>query len=263
VVVTPEADGLGTLWALMTATDAAGAYTWLTRLARGLGKDDPRSMDARRADLLAALLNGRPVTDPDVDGDDIDEGPGQAIQPVTPGKPLIHIVMAHSTLIGADDQPAELVGHGPIPAGLARDTAADAVWRRLITDPLSGTVLDHGRATYHPPAGLADHVRARDTYCRFPGCRKKAADAELDHVIPWSGGGETSATNLVALCTHHHRLKTHSSWRVHAEPDGGLVWTTPTGHRHSTAPHDHRPDPDPPPSSDPVPHMSDPDPPPF
>jgi hypothetical protein len=60
--------------------------------------------------------------------------------------------MAHSTLLGVDDQPAELVGHGPIPACLAREAAADAVWRRLVTDPLSGTVLGYGRTTYHPPA---------------------------------------------------------------------------------------------------------------
>ena len=43
VVVTAEADGMGTLWAMLTATDAVGAFTWLTRLARGLGADDPRS----------------------------------------------------------------------------------------------------------------------------------------------------------------------------------------------------------------------------
>ena len=61
VVVTTEPDGMGALWALLTATDAAGAFTWLTRLARGLGSDDPAAMDARRADILAALLNGRLV----------------------------------------------------------------------------------------------------------------------------------------------------------------------------------------------------------
>ena len=124
---------------------------------------------------------------------------GRPIQPVTPGKPLIQIVIPYSTLIGADDQPAELVGHGPIPASLAREVAAEGVWRRLVTDPLSGTLLDYGRTTYHPPAGLADHVRARDVYCRFPGCRRRAADAELDHVIAWSDGGTTSENNLAAL----------------------------------------------------------------
>ena len=67
MVVTAEPDGMGTLWAMLTATDAAGAFTWLTRLARGLGADDPRSMDARRADLLAALLNGRLLDTDDTD----------------------------------------------------------------------------------------------------------------------------------------------------------------------------------------------------
>ena len=259
---------MASLWALLTATQAAGAFSWLTRLARGLGPDDPRGMDTRRADILAALLSGQLVTNPDTDpttdtaagedraaggspdrtdstdGADVAAGPGRLIQPVTPGKPLIQVVIPYSTLIGADDQPAELVGHGPIPASLAREVAADGVWRRLVTDPLSGTLLDHGRTTYHPPAGLADHVKARDVHRRFPGCRRRAADAELDHVVAWSDGGPTSEPNLAATCTHHHRLKTHAEgWHVHAHPDRRLTWTTPTGRQHTTAPHDYRPDP--------------------
>ena len=79
VVVTAEPDGMGTLWAMLTATDAAGAFTWLTRLARGLGSDDPRSMDVRRADILAALLNGRLLhDDTDAHADtDADTAPGE------------------------------------------------------------------------------------------------------------------------------------------------------------------------------------------
>ena len=290
VVITPEADGMASLWALLTATQAAGAFTWLTRLARGLGSDDPRSMDTRRADILAALLTGRPVVNPDTtdiattdiattdiattggedtDGEDLPATAGTArpIHPVTPGKPLIQILIPYSTLIGADGHPAELVGVGPIPASLARETAADGIWRRLITDPLSGTLLDHGRTTYHPPTALADHVRARDVHCRFPGCRRKAADAELDHITAWSDGGTTSEPNLAATCTHHHRLKTHADgWRVHAHPDGSLRWTTPTGHRHTTRPHDYHPEPPgSPPSPPPTPARDDSslDPPPF
>jgi hypothetical protein len=190
---------------------------------------------------------------------------GRPIHPVAPGKPLIQIVLAHSTLIGADDQPAELIGHGPIPASLAREAAAEGVWRRLLTDPLSGTVLDYGRTTYHPPAGLADHVRVRDQHCRFPGCRRRATDAELDHTVAWAGGGTTSAANLHALCLHHHLLKGHAGWRIAAHPDGRLTWTTPTGHRHTTTPHDYGPQPPapPPPNTTPAPRTPDPDPPPF
>jgi hypothetical protein len=89
--------------------------------------------------------------------------------------------MAHFTLFSADDQPTELVGRGPIPADLAGEIAAQGVWRRLLTQPLSGTPLDYGRTTTHPPAGLADHVRVHDQYCRVPRCRRTAADAEVDH----------------------------------------------------------------------------------
>jgi hypothetical protein len=294
-------------------------------------------MDARRADILAALLNGRLVVDPDTDHTDTATGitttaaaatgdapstggaaydrvtgerltgngstsvstgqeptgagstadkdtagagtdpandvtaPGRPIHPVSPGKPLIQIVIPYSTLIGAGDQPAELTGHGPIPAGLAREAAADGVWRRLVTDPLSGTLLDYGRTTYHPPAGLADHIRARDLYCRAPGCRRRAADAELDHITAWSRGGTTSEQNLAAYCTHGHRIKTYApGWKVEAHPDGSLTWTTPTGHRHTTRPHDYRPEPPsapkpPPPAGRPAPPPNDPepDPPPF
>jgi hypothetical protein len=165
------------------------------------------------------------------------------MRPVTPGKPLVQVVISHSTLIGADDAPAELVGHGPIPADLAREIAAQGVWRRLVTDPMSGTVLDYGRTTYHPPAALADHVRARDVYCRFPLCRRRAADAELDHILAWADGGETGEANLAGYCLHHHKLKTHAGWRVEAHPDGRLTWITPTGHRHTTSPHDYGPEP--------------------
>ena len=183
-------------------------------------------------------------------------GPGRPIQPVTPGKPLIQVVIPYSTLTGADDQPAELVGHGPIPASLAREAAADGIWRRLVTDPLSGTLLDHGRTTYHPPAALADHVQSpRPVTAGSPAAARRAADAELDHITAWSDGGTTSEPNLAANCTHHHRLKTHAAgWRVHAHPDGRLTWTTPTGHQHTTRPHDYRPEPpESPPSPPPAP----------
>ncbi|QJY45621.1 HNH endonuclease signature motif containing protein [Pseudonocardia broussonetiae] len=228
-------DGMATLWARLTAPDAASSYAWLTRLARGLGADDPRTLDQRRADLLAAVLTGRLVLrDPAAAADTV------AVVPVTPGKPLITVLVPHSTLTGFDDAPCELVGYGPIPALLAREVAADAVWRRLVSDPLTGTVLEYGRTTYRPPAALADHVRARDITCRAPGCRRPAATCELDHVVPWDPGGTTGEDNLVALCPAHHDLKEQPGWQTELRPDRALEWTTPTGHRYRTGRHDHR-----------------------
>ena len=166
-------------------------------------------------------------------------------RPARAGKPLIHVIVPYTTLTGADDQPGELLGYGPIPADLARDIAADAVWKRLLTDPLSGAVLDHGRDTYRPPAALADFVRARDLYCRMPGCRRQASHCELDHAIDWAKGGTTTDTNLYTGCLHDHRLKDRPGWKVRQTPDGRVEWTTPTGHRYHSDPHDYRPDNDP------------------
>ena len=64
------------------------------------------------------------------------------------------VIVPITTLLGLEDYPGELVGHGHIPAGLAREIAAQGTWRRLLTDPASGTSLDYGRTTYTPPAGL-------------------------------------------------------------------------------------------------------------
>jgi hypothetical protein len=254
-------------------------------LALGCGKDDPRGMDARRADLAAALLSGRLTnaapapTDATTEGsgDDVGDESADSVgdpaagscgsggtdsrstesapQPVNPGKPLVHVLMPFSTLIGADDQACELVGHGPVPADLAREIAADAVLKRLVYDPLSGTVLDHGRTTYRPPAALADFIKARDVHCRSPICRRRALDGHLDHITPYPDG-PTNDKNLHACCGHDHRMKHAPGWAVRALPDGRIQWITPTGHRYHSHPHDYRPDeipPDLPPDKAPTP----------
>lgn len=82
-------------------------------------------------------------------------------------RPLIQVVVPLNTLMGGA-APAELVGHGPIPADLARALAAGGVWQRLVTDPLSGTLLDVGRTRYRPPVAMADHVRARTAPVAVP-----------------------------------------------------------------------------------------------
>jgi hypothetical protein len=311
VVVCPDEEGMASLWALLSAPDATAVYQRLCDLARRLGGEDPRGMEARRADLLVELLTGRrcaaigfcvdpdcgcagdpttdiasadpaPVDTAPIDTMPVDTEPsgtecaaaGSGLQATGaagpdrrghrcaaaqgqgtgPGKPLVSVIVPITMLLGLDDQPAELVGYGPIPADLAREIAAEGTWRRLLTDPVSGALLDYGRTTYTPPAGLAGFVRARDVYCRNPICRQRAATADLDHTIAWDDGGTTCQHNLWAGCRHDHRLKTFApGWTVDQYPDDRITFTTPTGHVYTSHPHDYRPDFHPPPGDDPPP----------
>ncbi|OLO63781.1 HNH endonuclease [Actinomyces oris] len=115
-----------------------------------------------------------------------------------------------------------------VPAMTAWALAAGGTWRRLITDPVSGVVIDVGRTRYRPPAGLADLVRARDRVCVFPTCQTPAERCDIDHLTAWSQGGTTSLDNLVVLCEAHHRLKHTPGWALtRDQASGTLSWHTP------------------------------------
>ncbi|HEX5493156.1 MAG TPA: DUF222 domain-containing protein [Mycobacteriales bacterium] len=225
VVLTPVEDGMAELTALLPAEQATAVYRRVDALARtNRVPGDDRGADARRADVLVNLLLGR--RDPGVAGE-----PGL--------RPLVHVTVAASTLAGADDTPGMLDRYGPIPAAFARKIAADptGVWKRLVTDPIDGSLVEHSRNTYRPPAALDDFVRARDHTCRFPGCQHSAQSADLDHTIAWPKGPTTQG-NLGTLCRHHHRLKHQSTWRL-TQTNGRFRWTSPTGRHYTTKPKNH------------------------
>ncbi|WP_205800288.1 HNH endonuclease signature motif containing protein [Microbacterium paludicola] len=183
--------------------------------------DDARTIDQVRADVLSdLLLAGTPALDPTGTGD----GNG------TLGAIRAHVQVAVSalTLMGQDDGPADLAGRSPIDAATARELAGNATsWDRLLTHPVTGTVLECD--SYRPTAAMVRLLRARDRHCRFPGCRQPAIRCELDHTVAASDGGATHVCNLANLCKRHHDVKHHTRWRVRQLPGGLLVWTSPTG----------------------------------
>ncbi|MCD6638989.1 MAG: HNH endonuclease, partial [Nocardioides sp.] len=90
---------------------------------------------------------------------------------------------------------------------------------------------------YAIPDRIRDHVITRDRTCRFPWCTQPAVRCDLDHVIAYDHGAEggaqpgpTSTANLIPLCRRHHRLKTHTGWRVAMPEPGRVTWTSPHGH---------------------------------
>lgn len=225
----PESDGMATVIALLPAEDAQTVMLAINSLIHN-GKDeshanarsidkrptDARSMDMKRADALAEICGDYLAR--------ISDQHQPHRRPVT-----INITMDLATALGMADNPAELAGYGPIPASVARTLSADAKWKRFITDPVTGNLLDYGRETYLPPQPLVDFLTARDRICRFPGCSQPARVSDIDHAQPWESGGRTSAANLGLLCRRHHRLKTHNGWKLHSHEDGSCTWTSPAG----------------------------------
>jgi Domain of unknown function (DUF222) len=148
----------------------------------------------------------------------------------------MNVTVPASTLAGSTDLPGEIRGFGPITAGTARVLAADAVWRRLLTDPVSGVLLDHGRTTYAPPQALRDHIIARDKTCRFTTCDIDADRADIDHTDEAAAGGPTSDANSGPLHRRHHSGKTLHAWRLRQDRPGHYLWISPTRHIYEVEP---------------------------
>ena len=181
---------------------------------------DPRTADQRRADAVVEMASCF-LADPH-----LTRAHGQ--------RPAIQVTVAASTLMGLDDQPAELDGYGAITAAMARRIASDptAEWRRLLTDD-DGIVRCAGVKTYEPPADMVRTVIARDAHCQFPGCRRAAQYDDLDHVDAWHDGDQTTVENVLSLCRRHHRLKHSGRWRIDRDDQTGVTtWTNRRGRTH-------------------------------
>src|SRR5690606_2426726 len=154
-------------------------------------------------------------------------GDGQAIEPPEASPALDPTPSAPDLGLA---EVAELDGYGFVTPDVARALAmSGGTWERLVTDPLSGRLLDVGRTRYRPPAAVAEFVRARDRTCIVPTCSAPAHACDLDHVVRYPDG-PTSAFNLGPLCGPDHRVKTLGAFELKHLGGGTFEWTTPSGH---------------------------------
>ncbi|MFE0021669.1 DUF222 domain-containing protein [Amycolatopsis sp. NPDC059021] len=214
------------------AEKATAAYLRLDQAARALKTpDEERTLDQLRTDVaLDLLLN--------------DDGGGEE-------RAEVFLYMDLATYLGLNNDPVEMAGHGHIPAALARRIAAgpDTALRRIITDPLSGQMLELGGTRYRPTPDMDEFVRVRDRECRQPGCTRPAQNCKIENTRSRSeAGADTTSTKPVTFCPRHRRLKRRADWHYEVSPDDSLTITTPTGRtQRSSVPPFHDPRPDSPP----------------
>ncbi|WP_375485243.1 DUF222 domain-containing protein [uncultured Jatrophihabitans sp.] len=232
VSVRPAADTMCRLTALLPVAQGVAAYAALGRHAdlKAAGGDE-RGRGQVMADTLVERLTG------------------QATAGAVPVE--IELVMTDRALLAGDHEPAELVGHGPIPADLARelalgDTDAPRWLRRLFRHPGNGELAAMETRARTFTANQRRFVRLRDLgRCRTPWC--DALIRHTDHVRGWACDGRTTIANAAGTCEACNYAKQAPGWSARA--DGVITTTTPTGHRYAS----HSPDPPgtDPPGSDP------------
>jgi hypothetical protein len=156
----------------------------------------------------------------------------------------VHLIMPVASLVNPDDHTAaEIAGHGPIPAGIARHllhTSQDRVWwRRLFTAPAGGPIVGGDRFRRRFDGWLAQLISLRDQTCRDPYC--EAPIRHLDHVHRRADGGPTTLANGRGLCERGNYVREMPGWTATVTEDGRhgrphtVTITTPTGHRYTSS----------------------------
>jgi hypothetical protein len=175
----------------------------------------------------------------------------------------LQVVIDHDVLAsqlqastGAVDGPAT----GPVDGGAALPTRgrcgtsdgvvlAAATVRRLACDagviPVvmgsTSQVLDVGRRTRTVTTTQRNALVVRDGGCVFPGCDRPPSWCDAHHVTHWINHGPSDLWNLVLLCSAHHHAVHEGGWGLthtnrHTRTTGELVFTDPTGRRHTPEP---------------------------
>ena len=222
VSLRPAPDTMSRLSGFLPVAQGVAAYTALSREADRLtAEGDPRGRGQIMADTLVERVTG------------------QATAGAVPVE--VQLVLPAETLVAGGDQPAELLGAGPIPAAAARTMLADPdakVWlRRIYARPADGSLvaMESKRRTF--PTGLRRALQVRDRTCRTPWCGAPIRHA--DHVIPVSEGGKTSPANGQGLCEACNYTKQAPGWAARPGPAGAgdrVEITTPTGHTYTSRP---------------------------
>jgi hypothetical protein len=237
----PNKDGTGTLLVTGDGPRLAAAQSRVDKIARRLRNGgDGRTLAQLRADVATdLLLRGWIPNDPTF---------------IAAGKPpvaMVQLIVSLATVMGLDGGVGQIPGWGAVHWEQARALAlrAGSIWKRVVSDPLTGRAIEVSAGTYQVPAGMAEQVKARDGTCRAPGCEIPAERCDLDHCVEWERdgvGGATAEPNLTVLHRGHHNLKTLGFWDSNQFPDGTLRWTTATGRNVTTYPYvydnpDHQP----------------------
>jgi len=222
VSIRPAADCMAYVTALLPMVQGVAVFGALHRaaLAGAVDPGEHRSKGQIMADELARRVLTPGVGEVQVPGVEV------------------HVVMTDRTLLDGDDEPAQVLGYGPIPAPVARDLVrADnttRVWvRRLYTNPETGELAGTDARKRDFPEVARTFLTLRDQLCRTPWCG--APIRHVDHAVAVAKGGATDLRNGNGRCARCNLTKDLPGW-ASVLRDGAIITSTPTGQHYASRP---------------------------
>jgi hypothetical protein len=227
--VVSSSEGMAGIFGNLHVQDAIVFDERIDQLVATVCAEDPRTTAQLRADAVVALAERQDRMACTCGAQDC------AGEAPAPARDVVINVLAESSTVNGDDAaPGYVSGFGPIAADSVRELKKQARIKPLVIP--TAVPAEPG---YRPSKALAEFVRQRDLFCRFPGCDCPAAQCDIDHTIPYPWG-PTHPSNLKCLCRKGHLLKTFyvgaNGWTDRQLGDGTVIWTSPTGHTYTTKP---------------------------
>jgi hypothetical protein len=118
-------------------------------------------------------------------------------------------------------------GRADLPLETIKRLTCDGNLIALVEDD-RGRPLALGRKRRVASPALRKVIVSRDGGCRFPGCHRRHY-MDVHHILHWADGGTTDPTNLVLLCSYHHRLLHEGGFSVRFLDDGALEFRRADG----------------------------------
>ena len=236
VYIEDVADGMSWVYGMVSTERAHTIYRGLTLTAKQMTTEqrDGRTTTQIRADLFADLLSG-----------------GRSTELVKP-KVLVTIPLDRLAPEARESVRARAAGHAAASTGIdlnsdclipgvgaiddatARQLLLDVgAFTRVITDPVSGVILDKERRSRRATAAQREWLALVHGTCVQDGCTRLAIDADIDHHCTYHGPGRgaTDIVNLDPLCDPDHALKDTTRLRHRRRDDGSIEVQFPSGHR--------------------------------
>ncbi len=116
--------------------------------------------------------------------------------------PLFSVFVGYETLKGRISQ----IEGGPVVSpGALVPWLSEADFERIIFGP-GGRIECSKKARFFTGA-TRRAIEVRDQCCTHPFCEAPAQRCQIDHITPYSQGGETTQENGRVLCSFHNRLR--------------------------------------------------------